>query len=362
MNETRSILAAIVCLILSPIALADQGQHSSASGALDNDGAFSYADNVHASYDGYAHGTAYPDHDVLLSLYRDLKKMGLIKKGEGPLAFETDELVVDEQLLRTVYDWATDNDLVTADDLTLRTQVVRGNGPSSAKISAACAGAYAACMVENVTATSGLMGLGCVAAAAEGGVNPFANAWCATQIAAGFTTLGLTCLGGINASCKGNSPDPDLFNAVRFGSNQGAHSSGTCSQTRAMVTELSAWTNGGIVRKVKAKCSDGSTFVVGTGTGTESTVKCGWKHTASGLRGRAGVKIDSVGLLCDYGPEAGNKWKNIGSLLGGTGGTSYKSQCPDGTGYLHGINARESWHYIKSNRFLYSIQAVCRNY
>lgn len=356
--ELKKTKLSIMCIALWAASSAVCAQSPIAQG----NGLSSEIEHVDASQNRSVNSAPYPKYEVLLSLYQDLKKMGLIKKGERPLAFDSNELIVDERLLRNVYDWAIDNKLVTAEDLTLRADILRSNAPYFAKSTAGCLTAYAACVGEVVSAPTAIAGIACVAAAAEAGANPTADAWCAIKVKASYTAVGATCLAGIVEGCKGNPPDPELFEAERFGSDQGRNTFGTCNQVRAMVTSISAWTNNGVITKIKATCSDGSTFTVGNGVGSEQTRACGAKHVGSGLRGKASDKIDAVGLLCDNTPEVGNKWKPVGTLMGGTGGTNYESFCPNNTGYLHGIKATLNRALIADRRFIHSIRAVCRNY
>jgi hypothetical protein len=69
----------------------------------------------------------------------------------------------------------------------------------------------------------------------------------------------------------------------------------------------------------------------GTG-GTAFSLDCGSGHVLSGLRYRNGLVIDAIGLLCrpvlangSLGPES-----TVGSIVGGSGGTTNVVSCPSG--------------------------------
>ena len=70
----------------------------------------------------------------------------------------------------------------------------------------------------------------------------------------------------------------------------------------------------------------------GTG-GTAFTRDCGAGRVLSGVRYRSGMVIDAIGLLCrpvlsdgKLGPET-----TIGTIAGGSGGTTHVAGCPSGT-------------------------------
>ncbi|AHG88745.1 hypothetical protein J421_1208 [Gemmatirosa kalamazoonensis] len=72
--------------------------------------------------------------------------------------------------------------------------------------------------------------------------------------------------------------------------------------------------------------------VYGGAGGTSFSHDCGARHVLTGLRYRTGLVVDAVGILCrpvnadgSLGPES-----TVGTISGGTGGTTGTVSCPAG--------------------------------
>lgn len=88
--------------------------------------------------------------------------------------------------------------------------------------------------------------------------------------------------------------------------------------------------------------------------GTAFSRSCGAGRVLSGVRGRAGLVVDALGLLCrsvgadgSLGPES-----SIGTLAGGGGGTPDVASCPRGT-VVSGVT-------ISHGSFVNSVAIFCR--
>jgi hypothetical protein len=75
------------------------------------------------------------------------------------------------------------------------------------------------------------------------------------------------------------------------------------------------------------------TSVVGGAGGTAYTLDCGPGKLLTGLRGRAGMNVDAVGVLC--APVLANgalgSTSAVGSIKGGSGGQSMEIRCATGS-------------------------------
>jgi hypothetical protein len=75
------------------------------------------------------------------------------------------------------------------------------------------------------------------------------------------------------------------------------------------------------------------TPIVGGPSGTPFVKDCGPGHVLTGLRGREGLQVDAVGILCAPVLKTGalGATRAIGDLIGGPGGTLKEFKCPTGT-------------------------------
>ena len=96
--------------------------------------------------------------------------------------------------------------------------------------------------------------------------------------------------------------------------------------------------------------------IYGGSGGTAFSRDCGAGKVLTGLRYRAGLLVDAVGLLCSpvlsngaLGPET-----TVGSLAGGGGGTSGAVSCASG----NVVRQARIWH----GSFVNGIQIVCKTW
>lgn len=306
----------------------------------------------------------YPKMQVMLSIYKELIDQQVISIGEGVLSdidpFE--DYIIDEALLKEVYDWAKDNRFITNSDVDVITNDIKPDDydyfGTQERVFWSCLGAVMGCGLDAVAANGLITGLSCVAAAAEAGANPWADAWCASQMAAlGVAATGV-CATELASACRG-TPDTSGLNIGTVGGSGGKKRTGYCSGN-GRVNRLDISSNGGIVNKVKGYCNDGSSFTVGTGSGgSTKTRKCNDIGLVSGVYGRSGSKLDSLGVKCDAVTYAGKYYSPQGTH-GGSGGSSFDLKCPAAEGYLHGLEIHETRHAIKKNRRIISLAAICK--
>jgi hypothetical protein len=306
----------------------------------------------------------YPERNILLSIYKELKKQDVIRVGEGVLAeydpFE--EFVVDDEVMKNVYDWAIENKFISIEDVELIAQDIKEDNYDffATKSVEACGVSIAACAGELIAAESAQEALPCVTAAVTAGTNPYADAWCAATMVGGALVVSAACKTEIESECT-EQPDPSIYNAGTAGNVTGKKRNGTCS-VNGRVNHIIAWKRGQLIVKIKAYCTDGSNFTVGTGTkGTSWERECDNGSHVSGLYGRAGSHIDAISIHCDEALTADTSLDPQG-LIGGNGGSRFDLVCPNGTGHLYGINARETNHALKKKRKLNSVTALCKNF
>ncbi len=320
--------------------------------------------SAHVGELAYEPEHSYPSMQVMNSIYKELLAQGVIRAGEGPLSSNAtgEELVVDERLLRNVYDWALDNEYLDSSHASYIAQDIEpGNFDyfnAASKDVLACTAATFACAGEGYASAQAVGALPCLAAGAEAGVNPVADAWCLATIGGIFGGAIVACMETIKESDCASEPDTSVFIPGSTGSNKGAHKNGQCG-ANGIVQRVRVWQRDGRITKIQGFCSDETSFYAGSGNGSSADLNCGNGHLASGIRGRSGSQIDSFGLHCDDVGEYNNKFDST-HLVGGSGGGSYSLKCPYGEGYLYGINARETWHYRAKKRKLNWIQPLCR--
>ena len=96
--------------------------------------------------------------------------------------------------------------------------------------------------------------------------------------------------------------------------------------------------------------------VYGGAGGTAFTRSCGAGKVLTGLRFRDGLLVDAIGILCRpvlSGGALGSE-STVGTLVGGTGGTSGSTSCPSGR-VLIGA-------YIAHGSFVNSIRISCQDW
>lgn len=292
----------------------------------------------------------------------------MIRNGEGVLSKiyypSLEEFVVDDQVLKNVYDWALENKFINLDDVAQISNNIKPDdfnyfNNNNNKSFGRCAAAVLGCAGGALINPNALELLPCVAAAVEGGLDPFADAWCEAQYL-GTAFVGFAaCWGATNLACAKQAPDPTVMTPGTAGPNRGSQTNGKCD-ANARVNKVQIWSRGGLVTKIKGTCTDGSDFTVGTGNGSSTVKNCGNGHMASGVYGMSGSYIDSFGIFCDEVAEDGNKFQGIGTV-GGSGGGQYSLKCSEGDGHLYGIDARETWHYLKKNRKFRYIKPLCKS-
>ncbi len=304
----------------------------------------------------------YPKLEVLLSVYKELIRQDAIHVGEGVLSMidPFEEVILDEDILKTVYDWAIDNEFISLTDGTFIAQDIKEDDFdyfNPQKRYWGCLNAVMGCGLEVVGAVRLKTGLACVAAAAEEGLNPWADDWCATQMAALGLGAAQTCGATLWTVCRG-SRDTSGLKIGPVGGSDGRQRYGTCSEN-GRVHKLKVWTRNSLVTKVTAYCNDGSDFTVGTGSGNIGTASCSDNGLASGLNGRSGSHVDRIGISCDTVTQSG-KYYTASNEIGGWGGSNFQLNCPAGEGYLYGLDVRESRDWLARHREFISIAAICK--
>jgi hypothetical protein len=86
-------------------------------------------------------------------------------------------------------------------------------------------------------------------------------------------------------------------------------------------------------RATTAQLPEQQTPIIGGAGGTVFVKGCGRGHVLTGLRGREGLQVDAVGILCAPVLKNGalGATSVVGDLIGGTGGTFKEFKCPTGT-------------------------------
>lgn len=354
LKKLTSVLMIVSCCIVN------------AGGTIEENDSFDIELNDHLNLLVEEQTSNYPSYKLLRNFYDQLILEGTIKIGEGVLSYDdsSEEFKIDETLLKNVYDWAIDNELVTHSEFNILANINASNEKDifNKDLDLGCAGAATACPFEYTVAAASTAALPCVAAAANGGANPFFDGWCATALAsAGIVTYG-GCGAQIYAACQ-QTPLPVTANTEpqsSAGPNRGVNSSGTCDDN-ARVNKMDFWTRKGKITKIRATCTNGSTFTVGSGNGSHKALSCDGGHMASGMIVRSGSYVDQVKLYCDEIQNIFASKHKFKGTAGGSGGSSTSTMfCAEGDGHLYGLQARESWHYRTKKRKLRYIKPTCK--